>query len=96
VAAGRGNLLAIRNRGRRQARNNRQQPFGYRVGTEVAAIGGRDSGFPPNLIGPGLTEPADYGSAGAAGLPGGAPLREVEIDAETGALAVIRYAGVTR
>ena len=53
-----------------------------------------DSGFLPNDIEPGFTERANYGPAGSATFPSGAHLCEVEIDEETGAVALTRYTAV--
>jgi len=52
------------------------------------------SGFLPNDIEPGFTERANFGPAGSATFPSGAHLCEVEIDAETGAVALSRYTAV--
>jgi len=48
----------------------------------------------PNDVEVGFTERANYGPANAATFPSGAHLCEVEIDAETGQLAMTRYCAV--
>ena len=48
----------------------------------------------PNDVEMGFTERANYGPANAATFPSGAHICEVEIDAETGKLALTRYAAV--
>jgi carbon-monoxide dehydrogenase large subunit len=53
-----------------------------------------DSAFLPNDIEPGFSERANFGPAGSATFPSGAHLCEVEIDAETGAVALTRYTAV--
>jgi aerobic carbon-monoxide dehydrogenase large subunit len=53
-----------------------------------------ESGLLPNDIEPGFTERANYGPAGSATFPSGAHLCEVEIDMETGAVALTRYIAV--
>ncbi len=53
-----------------------------------------DAGFLPNDIEPGFTERANFGPAGSATFPSGAHLCEVEIDDETGAVALTRYTAV--
>ena len=53
-----------------------------------------DSNYLPNDIEAGFSERANFGPAGSATFPSGAHLCEVEIDAETGAVALTRYAAV--
>ena len=53
-----------------------------------------DSGLLPNDIEAGFTERANFGPANAATFPSGAHLCEIEIDEETGAVALARYAAV--
>jgi carbon-monoxide dehydrogenase large subunit len=48
----------------------------------------------PNDVELGFTERANYGPANASTFPSGAHICEVEIDAETGKLAMTRYAAV--
>ena len=48
----------------------------------------------PNDIETGFTERANFGPAGSATFPSGAHLCEVEIDAETGQVALTRYTAV--
>ncbi len=48
----------------------------------------------PNEIETGFTERANFGPNGAATFPSGAHLAEVEIDAETGEVRLIRYVAV--
>ncbi len=48
----------------------------------------------PNDVEMGFTERANYGPANASTFPSGAHICEVEIDAETGKLAMTRYAAV--
>ncbi len=48
----------------------------------------------PNDIETGFTERANFGPAGSATFPSGAHLAEVEIDVETGAVALTRYTAV--
>ncbi len=58
------------------------------VGLAEVARQSFDSGFLPNDIEPGFTERANYGPAGSATFPSGAHICEVEIDDETGAVAL--------
>ncbi len=53
-----------------------------------------DWGHLPNDIELGFTENANYGPPNAATFPSGAHICEVEIDAETGKVALTRYAAV--
>jgi carbon-monoxide dehydrogenase large subunit len=53
-----------------------------------------DSGFLPNDIEPGFSERANYGPAGSATFPSGAHICEIEIDEETGAVALTHYTAV--
>jgi aerobic carbon-monoxide dehydrogenase large subunit len=64
------------------------------VGLAEIARQSFDSGFLPNDIEPGFTERANFGPAGSATFPSGAHICEVEIDAETGAVALTRYTAV--
>ena len=64
------------------------------VGLEEVARRAFDSAFLPNDIEPGFTERANFGPAGSATFPSGAHLCEVEIDQETGAVALTRYVAV--
>jgi aerobic carbon-monoxide dehydrogenase large subunit len=48
----------------------------------------------PNDVEMGFTERANYGPANASTFPSGAHICEIEIDAETGKLAMTRYAAV--
>ena len=73
-------------------RHRRHRPLG-RASAEVARRS-FDSGYLPNDIEAGFTERANYGPAGSATFPSGAHICEVEIDAETGAVALTRYTAV--
>jgi aerobic carbon-monoxide dehydrogenase large subunit len=53
-----------------------------------------DTGFLPNDIEAGFTERANFGPTESATFPSGAHLCEVEIDEETGAVALTRYTAV--
>jgi aerobic carbon-monoxide dehydrogenase large subunit len=53
-----------------------------------------DSAAIPRDLDPGFSERADWGPPGAATFPSGAHICEVEIDAETGKAALVRYAAV--
>lgn len=53
-----------------------------------------DWGQLPNDIELGFTERANYGPANASTFPSGAHICEVEIDEETGKLAIVRYSAV--
>ena len=64
------------------------------VGLGEVARRSFDSGFLPNDIETGFTERANYGPAGSATFPSGAHICEVEIDEETGAVALTRYTAV--
>ncbi len=64
------------------------------VGLAEVARRAFDSGFLPNDIEPGFTERANFGPPGSATFPSGAHLCEVEIDAETGVVALTRYTAV--
>jgi carbon-monoxide dehydrogenase large subunit len=64
------------------------------VGLAEVARRSFDSGFLPNDIEAGFTERANYGPAGSATFPSGAHICEVEIDEETGAVALARYTAV--
>jgi hypothetical protein len=48
----------------------------------------------PNDIETGFTERANFGPEGSATFPSGAHVAEVEIDAETGTVALTRYTAV--
>ena len=64
------------------------------VGLGEVARQSFNSGFLPNDIETGFTERANYGPAGSATFPSGAHICEVEIDEETGAVALTRYTAV--
>ncbi len=64
------------------------------VGLGEVARQSFDAGFLPNDIEPGFTERANFGPAGSATFPSGAHVCEVEIDDETGAVALTRYTAV--
>jgi carbon-monoxide dehydrogenase large subunit len=64
------------------------------VGLAEVARHSFHSGLLPNDIEAGFTERANFGPENAATFPSGAHLAEVEIDAETGAVALTRYAAV--
>ncbi len=64
------------------------------VGLDEVARRSFDSGFLPNDIEPGFAERANFGPAGSATFPSGAHICEVEIDDETGAVALTRYTAV--
>jgi aerobic carbon-monoxide dehydrogenase large subunit len=53
-----------------------------------------DASYLPNDIEVGFTERANFGPAGSATFPSGAHVCEVEIDEETGAVALTRYTAV--
>jgi carbon-monoxide dehydrogenase large subunit len=53
-----------------------------------------DTAYLPNDIEAGFTERANFGPAGSATFPSGAHLSEVEIDPETGEVALTRYTAV--
>ena len=53
-----------------------------------------EASFLPNDIEPGFTERANFGPAGSATFPSGAHLAEIEIDLETGEVALTRYVAV--
>src|SRR5271169_5091216 len=53
-----------------------------------------DSGYLPNDIEAGFSERANFGPAGSATFPSGAHQCEVEIDPETGEVALTRYTAV--
>ncbi len=53
-----------------------------------------DTAYLPNDIEAGLTERANFGPAGSATFPSGAHLSEIEIDPETGEVALTRYTAV--
>ena len=53
-----------------------------------------DSAAIPRDLDPGFSERADWGPPGAATFPSGAHICEIEIDAETGKAALVRYAAV--
>ena len=53
-----------------------------------------DSAEIPRDLDPGFSERADWGPPGAATFPSGAHICEVELDAETGKVALVRYAAV--
>ncbi len=64
------------------------------VGLAEVARRSFDTAFLPNDIEPGFTERANFGPAGSATFPSGAHVCEVEIDEETGAVALTRYTAV--
>jgi aerobic carbon-monoxide dehydrogenase large subunit len=64
------------------------------VGLAEVARRSFESSYLPNDIETGFTERANYGPPDAATFPSGAHLAEVEIDAETGAVALTRYVAV--
>ncbi len=53
-----------------------------------------DSAEIPKDVDPGFSERADWGPPGAATFPSGAHICEVEIDPDTGQVALVRYAAV--
>jgi aerobic carbon-monoxide dehydrogenase large subunit len=64
------------------------------VGIGEVARRSFESAYLPNDIETGFAERANFGPADAATFPSGAHLAEIEIDAETGAVALIRYVAV--
>ncbi len=64
------------------------------VGLAEVARRSFDTAFLPNDIEPGFTERANWGPPGSATFPSGTHLCEVEIDEETGAVQLTRYAAV--
>src|SRR6266403_2074872 len=64
------------------------------VGIEEVAKRSFDSAHLPNEIETGFSERANFGPADAATFPSGAHVAEVEIDIETGQVALARYCAV--
>jgi carbon-monoxide dehydrogenase large subunit len=64
------------------------------VGIEQVARQAFHSGTLPEGLEAGFAERSNYGPPGSATFPSGAHLAEVEIDAETGAVALTRYVAV--
>ncbi len=77
----------------RQFHHRRHRQVGRSIGASRAGIPS-NWGQLPNDVEIGFTERTNYGPSNAATFPSGAHICEVEIDAETGKLALTRYSAV--